>query len=82
MLIMCMGVFLHGCLCTIYTLSAWRSQKRALEPLDLELQMVVKQYVSTGNRTQVLEEHSVRMPQIYYQRRKVVHALVHGLLWE
>ena len=43
------------CICTIYRFGASRGQKRALEPLKLELRMVVSQRVGTRNQTPVPE---------------------------
>lgn len=43
------------CICTIYMLGASRGQKRALEPLNLGLRMVVSHRVGTGNHTPVPE---------------------------
>jgi hypothetical protein len=42
------------CMCTMYVFGAHGSQKRALEPLKLELWMVVDHCVGAGNQTWVL----------------------------
>lgn len=48
---------MHICvLCTL--LSILRGQKRALDTLELELQMAVSHYVGAGNQTLVLWKHS------------------------
>lgn len=46
---------LSVCICTIYMFGASRGQKRALEPLKLQLRMVVSHRVGTGNQTPVPE---------------------------
>lgn len=46
---------LWKCLCTISMVGAFRSQKRALEPLGLELQISVSPEVDGGNRTWISE---------------------------
>ena len=43
--VFCLRVYL----CNTCVSGAHRSQKRALDPLDLELQMVVGRHVSEGN---------------------------------
>lgn len=49
---------LWKCLCTISMVGAFRSQKRALEPLGLELQISVSPEVDGGNRTWILWKYS------------------------
>lgn len=46
----CMSV-LHACMyvCTMFMLGTHESQKKALDSLGLELQLVVSYYVSAGN---------------------------------
>ena len=41
-------------ICTVYMPGAGRGQKRALDLLELELQMVVNCYVDAGNGTWVI----------------------------
>jgi hypothetical protein len=54
---MCMSGFLHVCMCTICVPGALGSQKGEMDPLELELWMVVNHHVGAGNRTQVLKDH-------------------------
>ena len=50
---MCVNVFcLHVCLCTACMPGIGRGQKRASDPLELELEMVVGLHESAGNRIQ------------------------------
>jgi hypothetical protein len=42
------------CLCTACMLGAQRGYKRALDPLEQELQTVLNLHVGAGNPTQVL----------------------------
>lgn len=42
------------CLCTTHVLNACRGQKRILDPLELELWMLVNLCVGTGIQTRVL----------------------------
>ena len=44
---------LHISICTMCVPGAYGSQKRALDLLELKLQMVVNYHVSAGNRTWV-----------------------------
>lgn len=46
--------FLHTPVYTTCTSGACRGQKRASDPLELKLRMVVSHQVGAGNRTQVL----------------------------
>lgn len=47
----CMYVnYMYACELHIYT---YGSRKRVLDPLELELKMVLSYYVSAGNQTQV-----------------------------
>jgi hypothetical protein len=45
---MCMGI-LSRCMCTTYMPSAQRSQKKELDPLELELEPVMNYCVGAGN---------------------------------
>ena len=45
---MCNSVFLHVCMCAVYMSGAYRSQKMVLNPLALELQMVVSYHGVLG----------------------------------
>lgn len=47
-------VCMHICLCAIYMPVVLGSQKRALVPLEWELQMVMSCHVSARNQTLVL----------------------------
>lgn len=47
-------LFLHVCLCTTCMTVACEGQQRALNLLELELQIFVNHCVSAGNKTQVL----------------------------
>ena len=47
-------LFLHVCLCTVYMPGACRGQKRASDPLELELQIVVSSQGEAGNWPWVL----------------------------
>lgn len=49
---------LHLCLCTACELAALRCQKRASDPLGLELQVVMTHCMGVENPTQVLLEGS------------------------
>ena len=42
------------CVCATFTHDAHRGQKRALDPLDLDLQMVVSQHVGAAHTPWVL----------------------------
>lgn len=54
-IILCVFVFsLHVCICTTWLPNAHRGQKRALDPLGLESQIVLSHYVCPGIRTCVL----------------------------
>lgn len=44
-------VFLQACLCIMCMLGICRGQKRWLNPLNLELDVVVSYHVGTGNQT-------------------------------
>ena len=46
--------FLHVCLCTVCMPDAHGGQRRALDLLKLELQMVVNHCVGARNKTQIL----------------------------
>ena len=46
--------FLHVYLCILYMLSNCRDQKRALSPLGLELQMLLRYHVGARTQTWVL----------------------------
>ena len=49
-MILCAKVFcLRVCLCTMYVLGALRGQRRMVDPLELELQMVMSLQVNVGN---------------------------------
>ena len=48
--VLCLHVCIYMCICLV----THRGQKRALEPLELELQMVVSCYVGARNQTWVL----------------------------
>ena len=48
------GICVHICLCTSCVFGACGGQKRALDALELELQMVVSHHMGAGNQTQVL----------------------------
>jgi hypothetical protein len=53
--IVCVGMFwLHACLCITWTPGTYRGQKRALDSLELELQMVVSCLVGARNWTLAL----------------------------
>ena len=43
---------MHICICTVCV--TCEGQKRVLDPLELELQMVMNQHVGARNQTQVL----------------------------
>jgi hypothetical protein len=50
--VLCVWVFcLHVCLCPTCMAGVCEGQKRALDPLKLELQMLVNHYVGAGNQT-------------------------------
>lgn len=51
-------VYVHECLCTLCMPIAHRSQKRASDPLKLELQVAVRCHVSAENQTWVLKRRS------------------------
>ena len=51
---MCMNVCLHIFMCPACMPTTYTGQKRGLDTLELALQMVVNQYVCTGNQTLVL----------------------------
>lgn len=52
---MCMGAFcMHVCLCAMCVPGTYKCQKRAPDPLELELQIVVSHQVGAGDKTQVL----------------------------
>jgi hypothetical protein len=53
MLYLCLGHFACMYVSTQCVCRAQRSQKRALEPLELELWMVVSCHMDAGNQTQV-----------------------------
>lgn len=48
---MCMDVCLNTCVCTACVLDAHRGQKRASDPIGLEVQMAVNLRVGAGNQT-------------------------------
>jgi hypothetical protein len=50
---MCMNVCQHVCVCITWMANAYGGQKRALDPLELELETVVSCHVYARNRTQV-----------------------------
>lgn len=51
---MCTNEYLHVCMCTMrMCFGAYGSQKRALYPQELELQMTVNCHVGARNQTQV-----------------------------
>lgn len=50
--------YMYKCLGCVYVHGNTRSQKRVLDLLELELQMVVSHYIGTTNKTQVLCENS------------------------
>lgn len=47
-------LYQHIYLCTTYILDAIRGQKKALDPLELKLQMVVRHLLRAGYETSVL----------------------------
>lgn len=51
-----MSGFLHLCICTMCVPGAIGGQKGSMDPLELELWMVVNHHVGAGNRTQVLSK--------------------------
>ena len=50
---------LHVCQCTTCMPCDFRSQKRVLDPLELELQMVVSHYVVIETQTRSFLEHQM-----------------------
>lgn len=50
--------FVCVCVCATFTHDAHRGQKRALDPLDLDLQMVVSHHVHAANLLWVLWKSS------------------------
>lgn len=46
---MCMNALPASMYCTIYVLGALRDQRRAWDPLGLELPMIVRLHVGPGN---------------------------------
>lgn len=72
---MCMHVCLHLCMCTMCMLGTCRGQKRPLDPLDLELWMLLSHHVETGNRTwssAETAESSLQLPTSSNQRMKTI----------
>lgn len=51
---MCMNILLHICICTICLPGALGEQRRALDTLELELQVIVNCHLDSRNQTQVL----------------------------
>lgn len=51
---MCVGIYLHACMCIIHVPSACGAQKRPLEHQELELPMIVFYQVGDGNQTWVI----------------------------
>lgn len=50
---------LHVCLCIMCMPGAHKSQKKALDPLPLELQKIVSCHVGAGNNPGPLQEEQV-----------------------
>lgn len=49
-----MRVFLQACVCTTHVISVCGDQKRAPDPLEVELYMVLSYHVGAGNQTWAL----------------------------
>lgn len=45
---------LFACMCSVFMPGVQESQERVLDPVELELEIVMTHYVSFGNRIQVL----------------------------
>lgn len=51
----CVSVCMHACMCSVCVQwKACRGEKRASDPLELEIKMTVSHHVSAKNRTAVL----------------------------